>query len=270
MQLRPRTSPGETLKHIEKFVAKLLNADALVLPANAPADPRRTDARIYAEEIARPGTWLRGVAKIALEYGVWVFAPFYEAWEGKLYNSAAVFSPNADLVALYREFNPLKHVHENISFATGALLPPVVELKGVRVGLLLCCDLYSPEIARLAMIRGADAIVVPLPTIPIQTKSVVHALAQARAVENSVYIITASLSEENSSSCSMVVNPLGMLELILERGETYAEYTIDSQKVSKARLLLQLRTDQNVKFYCENACKLIQQRNTPREDGNKV
>lgn len=122
--------------------------------------------------------WSRAAA------GAVVVGGFAELGEdGHVYNSAAVVD-GSGLVAVYRK------VHlwdaEKLVFTPGADPAPVVEIAGLRIGVLICYDLEFPELTRGLALRGADLLAVPTnwPEVPRppgeRAPEVVIAMATAR------------------------------------------------------------------------------------------
>lgn len=62
-----------------------------------------------------------------------------------------------------------------------------------RIGLLICSELFVPELSRILMLRGADLIVAPGGGVHSRTRTRLQetwrAVARARAAENLVYVV---------------------------------------------------------------------------------
>ena len=105
---------------------------------------------------------------------------------GAIYNSAAVCTPNGD-VGVYRKwflpnFGPYE---EKMHFHKGTGVP-VFETPFGTLGLQICYDLFFPELAKVACLKGAD-IVVNVSASPITARSLFERIIEARAVENAVF-----------------------------------------------------------------------------------
>ena len=96
--------------------------------------------------------------------------------------------------------------------------PVVVDLGGIRVGLMTCYDLRFPEMARMLVDRGAELLVVPSAWVAGPRK-VDHwrTLVRARAIENTVFVAAAGQPGPRYTGHSMVVDPLG--DVLAEAGE---------------------------------------------------
>lgn len=107
-----------------------------------------------------------------------------DAGDGRLFNSAVAVDA-AGVRTLYRK----AHVfgEERAWAAPGDRPFPVVDLAGIRVGLMICFDWRFPEAARTLALRGAQVIAHPsnlvLPHCPDAMVT--------RALENGVFTVTA-------------------------------------------------------------------------------
>jgi NAD+ synthase (glutamine-hydrolysing) len=109
---------------------------------------------------------LREQVKTALERvrqetsGIHVVAGYPEYVEGDIYNSAAVLRDGA-MVANYRKQElPNYAVFDEKRYFKSGQDACIVEIKGIRVGLIICEDVWFPNPARAAKDHGAQLIVV--------------------------------------------------------------------------------------------------------------
>jgi predicted amidohydrolase len=82
----------------------------------------------------------------------------------------------------------------------GADAPPVVEHRGVAVGVLNCYDVEFPETARALADAGAEVVAVPSWTATEAGVERVARCAAARAVENQQYVLGVPLVGETAGS----------------------------------------------------------------------
>jgi predicted amidohydrolase len=115
--------------------------------------------RPLAESPHSPGPALSAWSECAARHRVSVVGGFCEAAGGRLYNSAIVIGPDGSVAGLYRKL----HVFgiERDVFAPGDCGLPIIDLGGLRLGVLICYDLRFPEAMRILALRGADLIAVP-------------------------------------------------------------------------------------------------------------
>lgn len=164
-------------------------ADVVVLPELATSGyvfASRDEARSVAvsPEHELFGEWA-GAAGDALVVG-----GFCEAGDdGLLYNSAAVVGASG-VLAVYRKLHLWDR--EKLVFEPGSAVPPVLDTRMGRIGVLICYDLEFPELTRTLALAGADLIVVPTNWPAVETPpgerppEVIAAQAAARA--NRVFI----------------------------------------------------------------------------------
>jgi predicted amidohydrolase len=160
---------------------------------------------------ATPHAW-PGLLDACESTGVWCIVGFVERDGDRLYNTAAVFGPG-DLIAKYRKMHlPVLGVDRFVE--PGNLGFPVFDLPIGRIGLNICYDQRFPESARIAMLNGAQIIVVPT-NEPETARDVCSILTRARAFENRVFYVwanrTGSEREANYMGKSQIVDPHGLV-----------------------------------------------------------
>jgi predicted amidohydrolase len=142
--------------------------------------------------------------------------------------------------------------HRFDMFRAGESLPAVIELDGIRVGLLICYDVEFPETVRLLALQGVDLVAVPTALMePFEV--VVRTIVPARAVENQVFLAYANRCgrEGNLRYCglSCVVGPDGADLVRAGRGEelVFADLHLDSLRA--ARMLSPYLRDRRPELY---------------------
>ena len=66
--------------------------------------------------------------------------------------------------------------------------PVMVEWKGMRFGLIICYDIFFPELSRYYAVSGADAILMASASAE-QSEMVMRTMLPARALENTAYMV---------------------------------------------------------------------------------
>jgi predicted amidohydrolase len=100
----------------------------------------------------------------------------------------------------------------------GATVPAVLDVGGVRVGLMTCYDLRFPELARGLSAAGVDLVVVPSAWVAGPRK--VHhwrTLATARAIENLDYVAAVGQPGPRYAGHTLLVDPRG--DVLAEAGD---------------------------------------------------
>jgi predicted amidohydrolase len=176
-----------------------------------------SDVSGYAEPVTGP--FATEVERVAKERDTTVVAGMFEAGDdpARPFNTLVVRgAAGADYrkIHLYDSFGH----RESDRLTAGDVAPALVEVSGIRVGLMTCYDLRFPELARLLVTEGADVLVLPAAWVAGPRK-VDHwrTLVRARAIENTVYVVAAGQPGPRYTGHSMVVDPLG--DVLAEAGE---------------------------------------------------
>jgi predicted amidohydrolase len=112
--------------------------------------------------------------------------------KGRIFNSAVYISKSGD-VSAYRKFFPVNFgpFEEKRYFHKGADLP-ILEVDNVKFGIIICYDIFFPELAKSYALRGADMIVC-ISASPSITRKFFEIMITARAVESTVFFAYANL-----------------------------------------------------------------------------
>jgi N-carbamoylputrescine amidase len=157
--LEVEANVARTVDAVEKAAAE--GARVVVLPELASSGYVLHEplVRPCAEDVAAPGPALTAWSEAAARTGATVVAGFPEVEDGRLYNSAAVFGPDGQLLAVYRKLHLF--AGEQDVFTPGDRGLPIVEVDGIRLGVLVCYDLRFPEAVRIHALRDVDLVAVP-------------------------------------------------------------------------------------------------------------
>jgi predicted amidohydrolase len=155
----------------------------------------RAEAYAHAETL-QDGPSLKAWADFAKEYQVYLAAGFSERDGLKLYDSAVLFGPEGRL-GHYRKAHLWNQ--EKLWFTPGDLGFPVFETPIGRIGLLICWDIWFPEVPRLMAAQGADIICslnnwvwTPPPLFDEAGRCMASYLTMTAAHVNNVYIAAAN------------------------------------------------------------------------------
>lgn len=126
-------------------------------------------------------------------------------------NSALLVSEDGDVAARYDKTHLFGDLDVSL-FEPGDALGPIVELHGVRIGLLICYDVEFPETVRALASAGADLVLVPTAQMAPYQFIAEHVI-RTRAWENQVYVAYAnrigSEKELDYVGLSSIVDPSG-------------------------------------------------------------
>ena len=192
--------PGDkqgNLKKIEKMAlrAHKEGADLLIMPELSLTGYVVRD-QIYelAEEI--PGESTRHMQRIAKNTDLHIVFGMPELSknaQATLYNAAVLVNPHG-VVGKYRKmYLPTHSVFEEKRYFRPGYQPAVFSTNLGKIGLIICYDIFFPEVARLARLEGAQLIVC-ISASPGVRRAFFEVLTTARAMENTAYLAFVNLS----------------------------------------------------------------------------
>ena len=192
-------------------------------------------------DVAEPldGPFVSRLTELARQLGSTVVAGMFEVSEdpGRPYNTLAVVGPDG-LRASYRKIHLYDSFgnRESDRLSAGPIEPVLVDVDGMRVGLMTCYDLRFPELARELVDRGAELVVVPSAWVAGPGKADHwRTLARARAIENTVYVAAVGQPGPRYTGHSLVVGPSGEQVAEVDDGDHLVLATVDSATVAAAR-----------------------------------
>ncbi|MEO5652210.1 MAG: carbon-nitrogen hydrolase family protein [Marmoricola sp.] len=230
--------PAANRELLESLGPLGLDADLVVLPEAFARDFGEAGSPLgaYAEPLDGPFvSTLTGL--VASTGAAWV-AGMFERGEDEDRPLNTLVLADTEGVSAYRKI----HLYDSFGYresetiTSGPLQPTVVEVRGVRIGLMTCYDLRFPELARTLAARDADVLVVPAAWVAGDLK-VDHwrTLLRARAIENTVWVLGAGQPGPRYTGHSMVVAPDG--EVVAEAGtdDAVLEAVLDLGRIEQVR-----------------------------------
>lgn len=178
---------------------------------------------------------------------VWVSAGRLEA--GALPDTYHIthilIDPDGEIRATYRRVQPNHPIFNAYLMGGRHHVLPGDELMAVdapfgRIGLLICSELFVPELARILMLRGADLVVAPGGGVhgPTRTRlqDTWRAVARARAAENLVYVVvTQNLFGGGRNGRTCIASPERMLAQRDDAGLVVADCDLDRLAALRSR-----------------------------------
>jgi predicted amidohydrolase len=153
----------ETERRLAELLPRAAGADLLVLPelANSGyAFTSREEALACAEVADGTGPFQGFLRDACRRFGIGAIATGLCEREGeRLYNSALLLDAEHGRLGLYRKLHLFDT--EKLLFEPGDLGLPLFELRGVKLGLLVCFDWFFPEVWRALALDGAELIAHP-------------------------------------------------------------------------------------------------------------
>ena len=106
----------------------------------------------------QPDPWMQQVCKLTKTLQRTVFLACPERDGRRLYNSTFVIGPTGEILGKHRKINV---VSDSLSWSTPGDSVVPIECDGIKVGVLICSDVYTPDIARALRFGGAQMLVSP-------------------------------------------------------------------------------------------------------------
>jgi predicted amidohydrolase len=138
---------------------------------------------------------------------VWLIpGSIFERRDGNIYNTAPVIDPGGEVIARYSKQYPFYPYEKGVSGSDNFV---VFDVPGIgKVGLIICYDIWFPEIIRQLAWMGAEAIIVPTLTNTID-RDVELAISIANAATNQLYFFSLNSAGRLGNGKSIVVGPDG-------------------------------------------------------------
>lgn len=118
-----------------------------------------------------------------------------------------------DIVARYAKLHLYDafSIQESRRVDAGSIIPSLIEVAGMRVGLMTCYDLRFPELAIAHALQGAEILVLPAAWVrgPLKEHHWATLLA-ARALDTTCYIVAAGECGNKNIGQSRIISPSGM------------------------------------------------------------
>jgi 5-aminopentanamidase len=189
--LQMQSVPGDVqanLARIERAAIEAARggADLLITPELGLTGYGAGEAITALAEPAN-GDQLRALQAISSANRIVIIAGFAEREEADVYNSAA-FVDGDNRPAIYRKSH-LYGNYERSLFKSSKPANCIVEMGGLKFGMLICYDVEFPENVRRLALGGVNMVLVPtaLPAGPSGTFIANH-MIQVRAFENQIFI----------------------------------------------------------------------------------
>ncbi|HTQ98895.1 MAG TPA: carbon-nitrogen hydrolase family protein [Candidatus Acidoferrum sp.] len=196
-QMRAFTSVPAFLQLVEKQVAALASyrCDFAVFPEffSAPLMTLTPELDTFAAMralAAHSQAIIDAVSALAVKYQVNVIAGSLPVLSGKRLTNVACFCHRDGKIDKQAKLHPTPGEKADWDMRGGDKLR-VIASDVARVGMLVCYDVEFPELPRLLAAQGCDILFVPFWTDSKQGYQRVRYCAQARAIENEMYVVLA-------------------------------------------------------------------------------
>ncbi len=134
--------------------------------------------------------WNPFFAAFAQLHSIAIVAPFFVKEGTRCFNQATVFDSNGAIAGVYRKVQPTGW---EAKFVTPGDEFPIIDIGIAKIAVMICMDIYFPEIARIYAMKGAEILFWPTTTHG-PTQSGLEAQLRSRAMDNSLYIVESNLA----------------------------------------------------------------------------
>jgi predicted amidohydrolase len=209
--------PADNRSLLEKLTPE--DTDLVVFPEAFARDFGEAGSDVSGFAEAVDGPFAHEVERVAALRGTTVVAGMFETSTDPVrpFNTLVVrgaVSADYRKVHLYDSFG----YRESDRLSAGDVTPVVVDVGGLRVGLMTCYDLRFPEYGRLLVDAGAEVLVAPAAWVAGERKlDHWRTLVRARAIENTAYVVAAAQPPPRYTGHSLVVDPRG--DVLAEAGD---------------------------------------------------
>jgi len=191
-----RANKIENIKRIEKacIKARKQKVDLVIFPELSLTGYVLKD-QLYelAEQV--PGESTQRMERIARKtetYVVFGIPELSERTQATLHNTAALVGPEGFIGKYRKMYLPTHSVFEEKRYFRPGYQPAVFETRIGKIGLVICYDLFFPEVTRLVRLEGAQLIVC-ISASPATRKVFFETLTTARAIENTAFLAFVNL-----------------------------------------------------------------------------
>lgn len=170
-----------------------------------------TDEQLRYVEVFSPQEVVQKVSRLSRDYGVHIVSGFIELArtrpKKRYWNKALLFSPEKGLIGTYTKTTPTPGEIKQGVIAGNQM--NVFKTRIGKIAMLICFEVWFPELARIATLRGADIICFPSGGDISRMIDRWETLWKVRAIENNVYVIGCLNADKIASS--MICGPEGVL-----------------------------------------------------------
>jgi len=189
ISMRPKIADKKSnIKKISDYI-ETNNADIYIFGEITLTGYRcKDELRELAEPIDGPSiTSIRKIAQKKKCYIIFGMPLKDSKITGIIHNAAILIHPDGRVDTYEKWFLPtFGPFEEKLYFDEGEHLPVFETIYG-KIGLLICYDLYFPEISKAYCLQGAD-IIICISASPSTTRQFFETLLPARAIENTTFL----------------------------------------------------------------------------------
>ncbi len=195
-------------------------AKLVVLPELWPCGYRLNDIEQIAETSRDSAiTLLRDLAK---ELSIFIVGgSICEKKEHNFYNTCININSEGEIVGKYRKVHLYKHGFNEAAYFKAGNEWVFSEFDDIRLGSMICYDIFFPEFARNLSLRGAELLTLPgqWPAIKLNEWQM---FCKVRAIENQCFLIAANCTD-SKKQLPPKLSPGGHSIILDQSGHVLAE-----------------------------------------------
>ena len=198
--------------------------------------------------VALPCDFERDMMALAKKYNIWLLpgSVFERSADGNIYNTAAVISPQGEVVTRYRKMFPFYPYEVGVTAGSEFC---VFDVPGVaRFGVSICYDMWFPETTRTLACLGAEVILHPTLSGAIYNDAEM-AIIRMHAAVNQCFFFDVNGLEAGGHGCSVVCGPDGRVLYEAKGNEEIFPIELDLIRVERSRRNGILRLGQPLKSF---------------------
>jgi predicted amidohydrolase len=183
--------------------------------------------------VQMPGEVENCFREAARKNDIWLIpGSIFERRDDKVFNTAPVINPEGEVIARYSKQYPFYPYEKGVTASDNFV---VFEVPGVgKIGLVICYDIWFPEIIRQLAWMGAEAIIVPTLTNSID-RDVELAISRAHAATNQLYFFSLNSGGRLGYGKSTVIGPDGTIIHQASAGRDIIAIEMDFNHVRRVR-----------------------------------
>ncbi len=248
----------ETIKKIEKYSqqASQQKSNLIVFPEifmfYSPPEESKDIRSVKAEYLH--GEYVEKVRNIARKNNIYIITGVYEKVKGKskIFNTVIIVNGEGNLIGVYRK----THLYDAFNFKESDIYLSsdnklsLFKIGSFKVGIMVCYEIRFPEIARTLALKGADAIIVPSAWVRGYNKEDQWiTLVRARAIENTLYVLTANQIGNVFTGITAVSDPMGNLIMRASEEEEMITTDISKERIKNVRKLVPVLKQRKPELY---------------------
>ena len=227
-QKKHRLGKKEANLEVIKNTAESENTDLLIFPEMFLTGYSLKD-RIWYEAEEIPGPSSEEISRLAVEnkMGIICGMPEKVGHDGRLRNTALLATPDGELKRYRKTYLPNFGPFQDKRYFHSDDELPVFDTRFGKIGMLICYDIFFPELSKAMVRKGADMIAV-ISASPSTTRKYFERVLPARAIETTSYILYNNLVAREESMYfwggATAISPKGE---VLKKGEYFEEDMVD-------------------------------------------